>query len=48
MDDRGDASFILDMTIHRDRKAKTLELSQAQYARDVVTRVKINNSKSAS
>jgi hypothetical protein len=29
MDDSGDASFILGMTIHRDRKAKTLELSQA-------------------
>jgi len=45
MDDRGDASFILGMTILRDREAKTLELSQAQYARDVVTRFKMNKSK---
>ena len=45
MDDRGDASYILGMSIQRDRVAKTLELSQGQYARDVVTRFKMNNSK---
>jgi len=45
MDDRGDASYILGMSIERDRVAKTLELSQGQYARDVVTRFKMNNSK---
>jgi len=45
MDDRGDASFILGMSITRDRVARTLELSQAQYARDVVMRFKMQNSK---
>jgi hypothetical protein len=45
MDDRGDASFILGMSIERDRAARTLELTQAQYASEVVARFKMNNSK---
>jgi hypothetical protein len=45
MDDRGDASFILGMSIERDRAARTLELSQAQYARNVVKRFKMKDSK---
>jgi hypothetical protein len=45
MDDRGDASFILGMSIERDRASRTLELTQAQYARDVVARFKMSNSK---
>jgi hypothetical protein len=34
--DRGDAENILGMLIERDRVARTLKLTQTQYAKDVV------------
>jgi len=44
MDDRGDAEYILGMQIERDRSAKTLKLTQTQYARDVVKKFNMDKS----
>lgn len=45
MDDRGDAEYILGMQIERDRQARTLVLKQTQYAKDVIGKFHMNNSK---
>jgi hypothetical protein len=45
MDDRGNASYILGMGIERDRPNRSLVLTQAQYAKDVVARFNMSNSK---
>ena len=45
MEDKGDASFILGMLIERDRVARTLKLTQSQYATDVVKKFGMDKSK---
>ena len=44
MDDRGDAEYILGMQIERDRTARTLKLTQTQYAKDVVKKFNMDKS----
>ena len=45
MDDRGDVEYILGIQVIRDRAARTLSMVQTQYARDVVKKFKMENSK---
>ena len=45
MDDRGDVEYILGIQVIRDRDARTLEIKQTQYAKDVVKRFRMENSK---
>ena len=45
MEDRGDVEYILGIQVIRDRKERTLTIKQTQYAKDVVKRFKMHNSK---
>jgi hypothetical protein len=46
MDDRGEVEYILGIQVVRDRNARTLKLVQTQYAKDVVKKFNMQNSKS--
>jgi hypothetical protein len=45
VDDKGPVDFILGMKVVRDRKRRVLHLNQEQYAKDVVKRFNMTESK---
>ena len=45
MEDRGDVEYILGIQVIRDRTARTLSMVQTQYAKDVVKKFKMEDSK---
>ena len=48
MDDRGEVSYFLGMSIKRDRQAKTLSISQRSYAEKILRRFGMESSKPVS